>query len=151
MRKCPICNGELQVSEHEKEAYIGDKLVGHYTEKHLMCKNCYARVFDRALEEENRQSRNEFWRKYYNLISLEDIKKLPRRLKATREVISKALKISNKGPLDNLTVWDGELPTKEESERMEKALNNVNYFLYCAKQNGVDEQTLAEVKTRHEK
>jgi len=148
---CPICKGKLKLTEFDREAYVEGTLVGYYKEKHLVCQDCYARVFDDEIDEENRHNKNEFWRKYFNLISQEDINRLPRKLKTSRAVVAKALNISAKGPMDNLTVWDGELPTEDESERMLKALNDPNYFLYCAKKNGVDEETLAEVRARNEK
>lgn len=66
-------------------------IIGRYPFYVAECKECGQPVFMDYLDRENKRVEAEFMRKHFDLLSVEEIRKLPRRYNVSREVYDRAL------------------------------------------------------------
>lgn len=100
------------------------------------CPKCNTIINVESVMAENGKRRRESEREYFDLISHKDILKLPKRYGLPREIIEDILNIESEIMIRDqgvvgLSMWDGALPTSEESERMKRALADSSYFIEC--------------------
>lgn len=108
-----------EIKEYKRTAKVGDIEVGTYIEKVKVVDG--EEVYDDDLFCESMIAENEVVRKYFDLISLDDQIKLPRRYAIPRKYLNVVLDLYEE-------IWEYETPSSEESDRMKKALKDKEYF-----------------------
>lgn len=108
-----------EIKEYKRTAKVGDIEVGTYIEKVKVVDG--EEVYDDDLFCESMIAENEVVRKYFDLISLDDQIKLPRRYAIPRKYLNVVLDLYEE-------IWEYETPSSEESDRMKKALVDKEYF-----------------------
>lgn len=108
-----------EIKEYKRTAKVGDIEVGTYIEKVKVVDG--EEVYDDDLFCESMIAENEVVRKYFDLISLDDQIKLPRRYAIPRKYLNVVLDLYEE-------IWEYETPSSEESDRMKKALRDKEYF-----------------------
>ena len=108
-----------EIKEYKRTAKVGDIEVGTYIEKVKVVDG--EEVYDDDLFCESMIVENEVVRKYFDLISLDDQIKLPRRYAIPRKYLNIVLDLYEE-------IWEYETPSSEESDRMKKALRDKEYF-----------------------
>jgi len=108
-----------EIKEYKRTAKVGDIEVGTYIEKVKVVDG--EEVYDDDLFCESMIAENEVVRKYFDLISLGDQIKLPRRYAIPRKYLNIVLDLYEE-------IWEYETPSSEESDRMKKALRDKEYF-----------------------
>lgn len=108
-----------EIKEYKRTAKVGDTEVGTYIEKVKVVDG--EEVYDDDLFCESMIAENEVVRKYFDLISLDDQIKLPRRYAIPRKYLNVVLDLYEE-------IWEYETPSSEESDRMKKALRDKEYF-----------------------
>lgn len=108
-----------EIKEYKRTAKVGDTEVGTYIEKVKVVDG--EEVYDDDLFCESMIAENEVVRKYFDLISLDDQIKLPRRYAIPRKYLNIVLDLYEE-------IWEYETPSSEESDRMKKALRDKEYF-----------------------
>ena len=108
-----------EIKEYKRTAKVGDIEVGTYIEKVKVVDG--EEVYDDDLFCESMIAENEVVRKYFDLISLDDQIKLPRRYAIPRKYLNIVLDLYEE-------IWEYETPSSEESDRMKKALRDKEYF-----------------------
>ena len=108
-----------EIKEYKRTAKVGDIEVGTYIEKVKVVDG--EEVYDDDLFCESMIAENEVVRKYFDLISLDDQRKLPRRYAIPRKYLNIVLDLYEE-------IWEYETPSSEESDRMKKALRDKEYF-----------------------
>ena len=102
-----------EIKEYKRTAKVGDIEVGTYIEKVKVVDG--EEVYDDDLFCESMIAENEVVRKYFDLISLDDQIKLPRRYAIPRKYLNIVLDLYEE-------IWEYETPSSEESDRMKKAV-----------------------------
>ena len=117
------------------------KVIGRIPFYMAVCKDCGQPSHMRYIDKENRRVESEFERNNAEMLSLDQIKSLPRRYNVSRADFLKVMHISNVHDVDGnnnweeFDIWDGDLPSNDEEERLEKVYKNPKAWIEVRKAN----------------
>lgn len=98
-----------------------------YEELEPYCSECNSYFVDHTVLDQSIENKRKAMRKAYGLVSLEDILKLPKMYGVSRELLEIILDLHTGG--FGCTIWEGEIPTSDESDAIKQALVDPKFFL----------------------
>lgn len=124
-----FCENCRKVNEYFiKEENLSGSLKGNiysYKGKKAYCKKCHKVVFVHEINDYNLYKLNESYRKKNNIISLDDIKDIPKKYNIGKRPLSIVL---GWGELTYSRFIEADTPTKEYSETLIKIRDDIDYF-----------------------
>ena len=135
---CYNCGNDNYATQ-EVEAYLldenGQPVEDGPTYKYIeaYCPKCDSEIYVEKIKHENILRKRKADREYFNLVPEEYLFKLPKKYKLPRSVINIVLDFQGELALEDgvvgISMWDGELPSSEESDKIRKAVESPTYFL----------------------
>lgn len=109
-------------------------LIGRYPTYVATCKECGQPMFMDYIDRENKKLEAAFLREHFNLLSTEEIRRLPRRYNISREDFMKILGIGTSHQIDENTwevfdIWAGDVPNDEEEQKLKKVNKDPKFFI----------------------
>ena len=124
---CPECRQDLRFSIREKPDSAELKgEVYKFISKAAYCENCGTEVYVPEIEDENLKLLYDAYRKKQDIISLENIREIPEKYNIGRRPLSLLL---GWGEQTYSRYYDGDMPTKEYSEKLKQVHSDPAYYL----------------------
>lgn len=114
---CPECGTKGYALEKSSENFEGE----FYIWETPYCPHCGKLLYVDEIQKKNIENKRNAIRKARGLVSYEDLLKLPKRYGISRDFLNLILNLDNYDDAIYVSVWDGEVPTKEESDRIRDA------------------------------
>ena len=138
---CPECGcEEYEIMEHEDYMkYEDGTLIGTFPSYMAECKNCRQPVFMNYIDKENRRIMSKFEREHFDLMSLEEIKALPRIYEISGADFLTVMEFGETHDIDGnnnweyFDIWDGDTPTDEEEKKLKKVQNDPKCYIKLLK------------------
>lgn len=130
---CPVCGCEEYDIKNNGSVYKDEngKVIGKCDYYVPTCRNCGQPVHMEYVDKANRKAEAEFERnKWPDMLTADQIKSLPRRYNLSRDEFLRVMHISNVHDKDGennwetFDIWDGDLPSNDEEERLEKVYHD---------------------------
>lgn len=139
--ECIECGCE-EYDIEELETRVKDEngnLIGRYPTYVATCKRCGQPMFMDYIDRENKKLEAAFLREHFNLLSVEEIRKLPRRYNISRKDFMTVLSLGTCHQIDENTwevfdIWAGDAPNDEEEQKLKKVKRDPKYFIELLKE-----------------
>ena len=135
---CPEC-GHKGYEINKILAYADYDIFGNpnengpkYLHMEAYCPVCKHLIYVDSIRQENIKNATNAQRKYFGLVSLSELKLLPKRYGVPREMVNIILDLDSELALKDSfgkSIWEGEILTSDESDRVRMAINDASYFL----------------------
>ena len=157
--KCYWCGCEdYEISEHEAYALHdenGNPIGPKYKHIVVYCPECEHVFQIEEVNQGNLERKRQAERDFLGVVPYEDFLKLPKKYGVPREMIDIILNLESdlmlKDGAYGVSLWDGEVPTSDESDRIQKALDDPAYFLECMDKTDLPDDFCKRVRPRIEK
>lgn len=107
--------------------------VGRYKEKQAVCKACGLPIYVREIADENAKALAEYRRSHDGFMSLEEIKKLPKKYDIDRKSFVKVCGFKSTHIISGVRVrfnlWKGDIPTHAEDAQLKRFRANPKEFM----------------------
>ncbi len=130
---CPECRKEVTFTVKESiETAIVKGEAYKFTSQIAYCDECETELYVAELEDTNLKTLYDVYRKAKDIISSEDIRKIPEKYNIGKRPLSKLL---GWGEQTFTRYFDGDIPSKQYSEILKRILENPAYYLSVLEQN----------------
>lgn len=130
---CPECRSDVTCTIEEKlikETLKGDPY--EYTGKMAVCRNCGSELYIAEVEDYNLKAFYDAYRRKHSIISLEKIVEIPEKYGIGKRPLSLLL---GWGEMTFSRYYDGDMPTKQYSDILERIYNDATYYLSLLEKN----------------